>query len=131
MFSGDQPPIRVLSPTDQVLVPGPPPLDPRCVTIFAEVIPLVRTSSGGRLHVEQRLPYAPTGSLQLRVLRLGLLQDGNVGIGVFPDSEEASLRQSHATQNVCESGVGAEWRKAWTCFQKKLSRRAVINSLVH
>jgi hypothetical protein len=25
-----------------------------------------------------------TGSLQLRVLRLGLLQDGDVGVGVFP-----------------------------------------------
>src|SRR5690242_8148121 len=27
-------------------------------------------------------------SLQLRVFRLGLLQDGNVGVGVFPQSEE-------------------------------------------
>src|SRR4029077_2366092 len=26
--------------------------------------------------------------LQLRVLRLGLLQDGNVGVGVFPEREE-------------------------------------------
>jgi hypothetical protein len=27
-------------------------------------------------------------SLQLRVLRLGFLQDGYVGVGVFPESEE-------------------------------------------
>jgi hypothetical protein len=26
--------------------------------------------------------------LQLRVLRLGLLQDGDVGVGVFPEGEE-------------------------------------------
>jgi hypothetical protein len=26
--------------------------------------------------------------LQLRVFRLGMLQDGNVGIGVFPESKE-------------------------------------------
>src|ERR1700676_814827 len=26
--------------------------------------------------------------LQLRVLRLGFLQDGNVGVGVFPEGEE-------------------------------------------
>ena len=27
-------------------------------------------------------------SLRFRVLRLGLLQDGDVGVGVFPESEE-------------------------------------------
>jgi hypothetical protein len=30
--------------------------------------------------------------LQLRVLRLGLLQDGNVGVGVFPEGEEVLVR---------------------------------------
>jgi hypothetical protein len=29
-----------------------------------------------------------TNSLQLGVLRLGLLQDGDVGVGVFPEREE-------------------------------------------
>src|SRR5213592_2459198 len=29
-----------------------------------------------------------TVSLQLRVLRLGFLQDGDVGVGVFPEGEE-------------------------------------------
>ena len=30
--------------------------------------------------------------LQLRVLRLGLLQDGDVGVGVFPEGEEILVR---------------------------------------
>ena len=29
--------------------------------------------------------------LQLRVLRLGLLQDGDVGVGVFPEREEVLI----------------------------------------
>jgi hypothetical protein len=32
--------------------------------------------------------HADRGSLQLRVLRLGFAQDGNVGIGVFPERKE-------------------------------------------
>jgi len=38
--------------------------------------------------------YAHRGSfhsLQLRVLRLGLLQDGDVGVGVFPEMPRALL----------------------------------------
>ena len=40
--------------------------------------------------------------LQLRVLRLGLFQDGNVGVGVFPEGEEIL---------VCGEGFerSAEW----------------------
>src|ERR1700687_2908773 len=33
-----------------------------------------------------------TGSLQLSVLRLGLLEDGDVGVGVFPEGEEVLVR---------------------------------------
>ena len=33
-------------------------------------------------------PLANHRSLQLRILRLGLLQDGDVGVGVFPEGEE-------------------------------------------
>src|ERR1700751_148998 len=32
------------------------------------------------------------GLLQLRVLHLGLLQDGDVGVGVFPEGEEILVR---------------------------------------
>jgi hypothetical protein len=38
-------------------------------------------------------------SLQLRVLRLGLLQDGDVGIGVFPDGEEVLNAMSLITSS--------------------------------
>jgi hypothetical protein len=30
--------------------------------------------------------------LQLRVLRFGFLQDGDVGVGVFPEGEEILIR---------------------------------------
>ena len=33
-----------------------------------------------------------TGLLQLRVLRLGFLQDGDVGVGVLPEGEEVLVR---------------------------------------
>jgi hypothetical protein len=46
-------------------------------------------------------------SLQLGVLRLGLLQDRDIGVGVFPDSKEASLRQADAAQQVLEARVGS------------------------
>jgi hypothetical protein len=32
--------------------------------------------------------------LQFRVLRLGLLQDGDVGVGVFPQREEIVVRSA-------------------------------------
>ena len=32
------------------------------------------------------------GLLQLRVLRFGLLQDGNIGIGIFPERKEILVR---------------------------------------
>jgi hypothetical protein len=35
-----------------------------------------------------QLADGPTILLQLRVLGLGLLQDGNVGVGVFPEGEK-------------------------------------------
>ena len=36
----------------------------------------------------KKVNLAGEGLLQLGVLRLGLLQDGNVGVGVFPEGEE-------------------------------------------
>ena len=52
-------------------------------------------TGGTAADMEGRLPYARL--LQLRVLRLGLLQDGNVGVGVFPEREEIL---------ICGSGFG-------------------------
>src|ERR1700676_4765609 len=44
--------------------------------------------------------------LQLRVLRLGLLQDGDVGVGVFPEREEI-LISGTSLGGVTGHGVGA------------------------
>ena len=44
--------------------------------------------------------------LQLRVLRLGLLQDGDVGIGVFPEREEILVLDAGLRQ-VTLDGIGA------------------------
>jgi hypothetical protein len=46
--------------------------------------------------------------LQLRVLRLGFPQDGDVGVGVFPESDEASLQQAHAFEQINVAWVEAE-----------------------
>src|SRR5690242_13294126 len=44
--------------------------------------------------------------LQLRVLRLGLLQDGNVWVGVFPKCEEV-LVGGPSLRTISLEGVGA------------------------
>jgi len=47
----------------------------------------------------------PQASAQVPVLGLGLLQNGNVGVGVFPEGEEILIRGtslgSVAGENVC------------------------------
>ena len=50
-------------------------------------------------------------SLQLRVLRLGFLQDGDVGVGVFPEGEESLLRQAHAFQQIDVARIGVKGLK--------------------
>ncbi len=51
---------------------------------------------------------APHRLVQLRVLGFGFLQDGDVGVGVFPEGRNNSLRQSHPAQQVGVAGVGAK-----------------------
>ena len=49
--------------------------------------------------------------LQLRVLRLGLLQDGNVGVGVFPEGESGNkllLRQPYFPYQLSKVRVGMQ-----------------------
>jgi hypothetical protein len=46
--------------------------------------------------------------LQLRVFRLGFLQDGDVGVGVFPEAQLGSLRHTDMAQRVLKARVGAE-----------------------
>ena len=43
---------------------------------------------------EQENKTNTSESLQLRVLRLGLLKDGDVGVGVFPEGEEVLVGNS-------------------------------------
>jgi hypothetical protein len=40
------------------------------------------------------------GVFQLRVLRLGFLQDEDVGVGVFPERKRHLLRKAHAFEQV-------------------------------
>src|SRR5438093_12337536 len=57
------------------------------------------------------------GSLQLRVLRLGLLQDGDVGVGVFPEGEEILIRDAcfcrvtheFVAARLANKGKGNNW----------------------
>src|SRR5438874_8644138 len=48
------------------------------------------------------------GLLQLRVLLLGLLQDGDVGVGVFPESKKRSPRHAHAFEQVEVAWIGVK-----------------------
>ncbi len=50
--------------------------------------------------------YRVQGLLQLRVLRFGFLQDGDVGVGVFPEGEKILVRcfrfSGVALQECCQ-----------------------------
>src|SRR5271154_243429 len=48
--------------------------------------------------------YAASQLLQLGVLRLGFFQDGNVGVGVFPEGEEILVGFSGFRRVACERG---------------------------
>src|SRR5215472_17782450 len=48
-------------------------------------------------------------SSQLRVLRFGLLQDGDVRVGVFPESEEVLIRSAcFGASGFCSGGLRFE-----------------------
>ena len=58
------------------------------------------------MRLQQLGTYKGRKSLELHVLRLGLLQDGDVGVGVFPELEEI-LVGGAAIAVVARQGVGA------------------------
>jgi hypothetical protein len=58
--------------------------------------------------------------LQLRVLRLGLLQDWNVGVGVFPEGERSTAASPSASagpqsrgQRASHTSTGVSRARAW------------------
>jgi hypothetical protein len=64
-------------------------------------------------------------SLQLRVLRLGFLQDGYVGVGVFPESEEI-LVFSAALGGIALERVGACQAKVGQRTQREVHYDAAM-----
>jgi len=58
--------------------------------------------------------------LQLRVLRLGLLQDGDVGVGVFPEREEILIELGPTTRPA---------NVVWNAYSAMISTLAVANSV--
>jgi len=87
--------------------------------------PLRRKSLGAEIHAQL---------LQLRVLRLGLLQDGNVGVGVFPKSQEILIGGEGASvggvgicalRSFCLHGVGTRHAQ-----MRQRSRPAVPDNAV-
>ncbi len=53
--------------------------------------------------------------LQLREFRLGLLQDGDVRVGVFPEREEILIgRAGFGGVALPGAGRGAEWKRVQT-----------------
>src|SRR5215469_16244222 len=62
-------------------------------------------SAGGGVG-KKYLTTPALSEMQLRVFRLGLLQDGDVGIGVFPEVEEI-LISSLGFGGIARDGIGA------------------------
>ena len=56
-----------------------------------------------------------TGSLQLRVLRLGLLQDGDVGVGVFPEGEEVLMLDAYGCGKFMRRFRSWKWGPSADC----------------
>ena len=68
--------------------------------------------------------------LQLRVLRSGLLQDGNVGVGIFPEGEEILVR-GVALCTVALKSIGTGEIEARERTKSKVENDArVINYLL-
>jgi hypothetical protein len=67
------------------------------VSVIADFVNHRQTASD-----EQDFPLL----LQLRVLRFGFLQDGDVGVGVFPEGEEILIRR-FGLGDVAGDGISA------------------------
>src|SRR5712692_4556698 len=88
------------------------------------VCPIMRChvrSEGGASQREARSCSAGSQpcSLQLRVLFLGFLQNGDVGVGVFPEGEKV-LTGGAALCGVAGEGVGASETEMCECPQREI-----------
>src|ERR1019366_65154 len=63
--------------------------------------------------------------LQLRVLGLGLLQDGHVGIGIFPESEEILICDT-CFGRVALHGVSASEADSGQCSPGKVRHQSPV-----
>src|ERR1700730_7535951 len=75
---------------------------------------------------ETSAPAEPD-SLQLRVLRLGFLQDGDVGVGVFPEGEEVLICSSCLCR-VPGQHIGLPQAQL---RQRMLRKRRIDPSMIH
>src|SRR5580698_4303720 len=66
-----------------------------------------------------------SGLLQLRVLRLGFLQDGDVGVGVFPKDEEVLVCTLRLGRITCHH-VGATDLEMSQCAQWEIHDDAAM-----
>ena len=68
--------------------------------------------------------------LQLRVLRLGLLQDGNIRVGVFPEGQEIPIGGA-GFGRVALHGVGTRQFEAGQCAPWEVHHQSsVINEFL-
>ena len=63
--------------------------------------------------------------MQLRVLRLGLLQDGDVGVGVFPEGEEV-LVSGFGFGGVALQGIGSSKLEMGECAEWEVQHKAAM-----
>src|SRR5437588_12145817 len=63
--------------------------------------------------------------LQLRVLRLGFFQDGDVGVGVFPKGEEVLVGR-FCLRSVASHGVCTSKTEMGECSQREVDNDASV-----
>ena len=62
-----------------------------CGCICHSSVSCIRGLSGRQLEYSRIAHVKQSGSFQFVVLRFGFLQDGNVGVGIFPEREKIPL----------------------------------------
>jgi len=74
---------------------------------------------------QRRIPGEVFRSLQLRVLRFGLFQDWDVGVGIFPEGEEVLVRGSRLS-GVTRHHVGSAELEMSQCSGHKVEHDSPV-----